>query len=95
MQGARGQNSGSRVRARDGECRLTQHMKGLRETLRFKLTMIDLSLLAGLLLVGGLLFRSLRHRLRTRSIAHLPSPPPGSWLTGMVPSLFQSRPNLL
>jgi hypothetical protein len=44
-------------------------------------------LVAGSCLIAVLLFRYFSRQLRVHSIAHLPGPPPGSWLVGKLRNL--------
>ena len=51
---------------------------------RLKIIMISLSLVAVPLLVAAFVVGTVLRRLRARSIAYLPGPPPGPWLVGMA-----------
>ncbi|KAF8589221.1 cytochrome P450 [Ramaria rubella] len=54
-------------------------------------TMLTPYLAAASFFVAILLLRSFIRRLRARSIAHLPGPPPGPWLVGNTPALLRPK----
>ena len=54
--------------------------------------MMSLYLAAATCLIAALVFSAFLRCLRASSIAHLPGPPPGSWLVGMSSSDHSHQP---